>query len=130
MHCRGKSLESASWGAETEVAGNPRTLAVGSGFRDTRTMKHSGGTMRSRNNPGLLYRQLRGRSRGFVKLYLLEDAGYVAGVPSFETDSGGCSIPVQHSETCLTPPPGGRPRHPLDRLGKCDWSGGEKVETL
>lgn len=46
----------------------------------------------------------------------------MAGVLSFETDSGGCSIPVQHSETDLTRPLGARPRRPLDRLGKCDWS--------
>lgn len=32
------------------------------------------------------------------KLYLLEDASWVAGVPSFGTDSGVRSFPVQHSE--------------------------------
>lgn len=51
------------------------------------------------------------------KLYLLEDAGWVAGVPSFGADSGVCSFPVQHSEidTVLTPPPGVHPRHRLGR---------------
>lgn len=51
------------------------------------------------------------------KRYLLEDAGWVAGVPSFGADSGVCSFPVQHSEidTVLTPPPGVRPRHPLGK---------------
>lgn len=39
----------------------------------------------------------------------------MAGVPSFGTDSGVCSFPVQHSETVLTPPPGVRPRHQLGR---------------
>lgn len=78
-------------------------------------MKHSRGTTGSRNNPGLL---IISEGAGVVsKLYLLEDAGWVAGVPSFGAYSGVCSFPVQHSETerVLTPPPGVRLRHRLGR---------------
>lgn len=48
------------------------------------------------------------------KLYLLEDAGWVAGVPSVGTDSGVCSFQFS-TESVLTPPPGVRPRHRLGR---------------
>lgn len=121
----GKIFGICNKGAEIELAGDPRTLAIGcnrqwvSWDSDHEAQQRYN---RLQKQSWIAYYLGKGREWWVGKLYLLEDAGKVAGVPRFGTDSSVCSFPVQHSETVLTPPPGERPRHQLGRLDKCDWS--------
>lgn len=96
----GKIFGICNEGAEKELAGDPRTLAIGcdrqwvSWDSDHEAQQRYN---RLQKQSWIAYHLGRGQEWWVGKLDLLEDAGKVAGVPSSGTDSGVCSFPVQHS---------------------------------
>lgn len=101
MHRREKSLESATKGAETEVAGRPTTVAIGcdrqwvSWDSDNEAQQRYN---RLQTLSWIAFHWGRGRSGGVGKLEILEDAGLGGRGPQLQDRLYLCSVPVQHSD--------------------------------
>lgn len=94
-----------------------KIFGIGSGFHETRTMKHSRGTTGSRAHPGLLIIQvgLGSGAQGRWAELGGGDRGSDSAVRSF-------SVQLRETETVFTAFPDGRLRRRPGRWDKCGWS--------